>query len=408
MLSRVLEILECKREELVEFTRDLARLPSVTGDERAIGEFCAHRMTELGLELELSKVSSTQHNVLGWIRGSGECDSVMLTGHLDTLPPADGWSRDPYGGDLWEGKIFGNGVSNMKASDAAMVFAAHAIKESGVKSKGDLLVALVVSECASGIGTMDLMAKGIKTGKFINGEPTDLGVLTLHSGPQYIRLNIIGRTGHPGARDRGVNAATIMWRLVKRLGPMNTKIAAGGWLTYEDLPRYGGLPRYHLGSIRAGLGRKLAEVPSNTPDFCTAVFNVRVTPGWGVQSTLDDFRRLLEDMQREGPDFQFELSAYTGKPAFESPKDSTVVKAMAEAYQKVQGRKPELGGLEPFMFMGSDAGIMQTAGIRDGVVMGPGSFPASVPDEHVEVDNLISAAKIYAATVLKLWGVATE
>src|SRR5262249_45110754 len=143
--------------------------------------------------------------------------------------------------------------------------------------------------------------------RFINGEPTDLGILTLHCGPQYIRVNITGRTGHPGAHDRGINAAALMCELLERLGPMNTKIPPGAWLDYEDLPRYGGLPSYHLGSIRAGLGKGLVEAPSNTPDFCTAVFNVRVPPGCDVQPTLKGFHRLLEGMQRSGQPFQFEL-----------------------------------------------------------------------------------------------------
>lgn len=406
-LNSVLRILDTKREELVALTRDLVRIPSVTGDERAISDFCADSMRRLGLETMLSEVSSNQDNVLGWIRGSGKRERVMLTGHLDTVPLADGWTRNAYGGDIWEGKIFGHGVSNMKASDSAMIYAAYAIKEAGVRLEGDLLVALVVSECQSGIGSMDLMAKGIGTGKFINSEPTDLGILTFHSGPHYIRVNIVGRTGHPGSRDRGINAAVIMWHLVERLGPMHQKIPAGGWLEYEDRPRYGSLPIYHLGSIRAGLGREMIEVPPTTPSFCTAVFNVRVPPNLDVQTTLNAFKRVLEKMQNEEPGFQFELSSYCGKPAFESPENSATVQALIAAYRDVEGGEPEVGAIEPYMFRGSDAGIMQAAGMRDGVVMGPGKFSSSVPDEHVEVEKLVSASKIYAAAALKLCGATT-
>ncbi|HLW58563.1 MAG TPA: M20/M25/M40 family metallo-hydrolase [bacterium] len=404
MLNSVLKILDAKRNELVEFTRDIARIPSVTGNEAAISETCAQRMRSLGLETELSSVSSNQNNVLGWIRSSGERESLMLTGHMDTLPPADGWTRNPYGGDVFEGKIFGNGISNMKASDSAMVYAAYAIKEAGLKLRGDVLVALVVSECQSGIGSMDLMSKNIKTGRFINTEPTELGILTLNSGPQYIRVNILGRAGHSGSHDRGVNAAALMCQLVGRLGPMHQKIPAGGWLEYEDRPQYRGLPIYHLGAIRGGLGRELLEVPANTPSFCTAVINVRVPPNQHFQTTLECFEKLLRDMQKGTPGFQFELSCSCGKPAFESPENSATVKALADAYREIMGAEPPLGPIEPYMFTGTDAGFMQEAGIRDGVVMGPGRFTSSLPDEYVEVDKLVCAAKIYAAAIIDLCG----
>jgi acetylornithine deacetylase/succinyl-diaminopimelate desuccinylase-like protein len=65
-----------------------------------------------------------------------------------------------------------------------------------------------------------------------------------------------------------------------------------------------------------------------------------------------------------------------------------------------------MGSVQPYMFMGSDSGNMQLAGMKDGVLIGPGNFTSSVADEHVEVAKIIAAAKIYAASVLKLCGVA--
>ena len=404
MLSKLIEAVEKERENLIDFTRAVARIPSVTGDEMAISETFAEHMESLGIETQRSKVSETQSNVLGWIRGSGEGKSLMLTGHVDTVACADGWTKDPYGGELEDGKIYGNGVSNMKASDTAMLYAVHAIRNSGVQLKGDLLIALVVSECASGIGTLDLMDKGIKADRFINGEPTDLGVLTLHSGPQYIKVSILGRTGHAGSHDSGLNAAQKMLELVAQLGPMNEQIPAGGWLTFDADARYQGLPRYHLGSLRAGLGREFREAPSNTPDFCTAVLNVRAAPNHNVESTEQDIQSLLKDMQKTEPGFEFETTAETGKPAFESPPDSAAARAVVTAYAEVERTDPVVGGIQPYLYIGSDAGFMQAAGMRDGVVIGPGSLTASVADEHVEVEKLVAASKIYAAAALELCG----
>src|SRR4029079_7341855 len=105
------------------------------------------------MDVREMNVEEDRFNIVGTIRGAGGGRSLMLNGHLDTVGPMLGWTKDPYGAALEDGKIYGHGISNMKASDTAMVYAAHAIERAGVTLKGDLVVALVVGECAGGIGT---------------------------------------------------------------------------------------------------------------------------------------------------------------------------------------------------------------------------------------------------------------
>ena len=393
-------------KDLVEFTREVARISSVHGDEKAIGRAFSHRMEALGLDTENVEVEPNRFNVLGRVRGEAGGRSLTLNGHLDTVVHLLGWKRDPYGGDLANGKIYGHGVSNMKASDAAMVYAAAAIKRSGVRLRGDLLVALVVGECHGGVGTRDLMKKGIKTDVFVCGEPTDLNVLTVHAYSQYFRVSIVGRTGHFGTHDHGVNAILKMYELVRRLGPVHTEIRSGGWIRFKDKPLYHGLPRYHIGTIRGGLTREFHEGPSNTPDFCTAILNVRATPNKPIESTRQDIERVLRGMQRRADRFQYEVSVIRDMRGFEAPPRSLAVEAVAQAYRDVLGRKATVGAIQPYMFMASDSGHMQAAGMKDGVLVGPGKFTSSVPDEHVEVRKLVAAAKLYAATALRVCGVA--
>lgn len=407
--------------DLVEFTREIARIPSVHGEEKAIAEAFGSHMRKLGLETQLVEIEKGQlgletpfaglekdrPNVLGWIRGSGGGQSLTLNGHMDTVVDVEGWKKAPYGGELENGKIYGHGISNMKASDTAMVYAADAIRRAGVRLKGDLLIALVVGECQGGVGTRDLMKKGIKTDRFVCGEPTDLNIVTVHSYSQHFKVDIMGRTGHFGSHDHGLNAIMKMFELVERLGPVHTEIEPGGWIRFEDKPLYHGLPRYHISNIRGALTRKflLEGGPApNTPDFCSAVFNVRVTPNKSIESTQEDIERILRDMQKREPGFQYEISALRAMLGFEAPPGSRAVAAISEAYKEVMGKEPNVGGIQPFMFMGSDSGTMQAAGMKDGVMMGPGEFTSSMPDEHVDVDKLVAAAKIYAVTALKVCG----
>jgi len=169
---------------------------------------------------------------------------------------------------------------------------------------------------------------------------------------------------------------------------------------------YHGLPRYHIGTIRGGLTREFHEGPSNTPDFCTAILNVRATPNKPIESTRQDIERVLRGMQRRADRFQYEVSVIRDMRGFEAPPRSLAVEAVAQAYRDVLGRKATVGAIQPYMFMASDSGHMQAAGMKDGVLVGPGKFTSSVPDEHVEVSKLVAAAKLYAATALRVCGVA--
>jgi len=404
----VRRVLGCLQESpLIEFARDLARIPSVFGSERTLAEAAARRMGALGFEVQTVDVEKDRPNVLGWVRGSGGGPSLMFNGHTDTVVQSLGWTKPLYGGDLEDGRIYGHGVSNMKASDAAMIYAADAIRRAGVKLKGDLLIALVVGECQGGVGTRDLMARGVRTDTFLCAEPTDFGILTLHAASQYLRVAVTGRTGHPGAYDRGLSAVQKMLELTTRLGPMHEAMRPGGWMTFQPDPAYGGLPRYHLATIRGALTKDFLESWSSTPDYCTAVFNVRATPNQGVESTKADLERVLSEMQAAEGGWAYEVTVVRSMPAFEAPPEGVAVRALVSACDQVTGTAPPVGALEPYMFIASDAGIMQATGMRDGVLMGPGRFTSATADEYVEVEKLILAAKVYALMALDVCGVAS-
>jgi acetylornithine deacetylase len=350
------------------------------------------------------QVEPDRFNILGNLRGTDGGRSLMLNGHLDTVGPMLGWTKEPYGGVIEDGRIYGHGISNMKASDTAMVYAAHAIHRSGVKLKGDLLVALVVGECAGGIGTRHLMESGVRTDAFLCTEPTDLGILTVHASSQYFRVNIVGRSGHFAMEDRGVSAAMKMFELTQRLGPMHQPLPAGGAIRFSDRPQYRGLPQYQLGTIRAGMTREMFESPNLTPDFCTALFNVRATPDRSPEDTRSDIEHVLATMRRDDAGFEYEVAVLRALPGFEAPVDSFAVQAVKHAYMDVCDTEPNAGPVPPFVLMGSDSGQMQRAGMAHGALIGPGKFSSSLADEYVDIEKIITAARIYAATALRICG----
>jgi acetylornithine deacetylase len=421
VLAKVLD--EISEDYLIGLTREVTKIPSVHGNEYAIGEAFYSHMSDLGLDVQKQHVEDNRFNVLATIKGVEDPKSIeesgvrqstlgrgrsgrslMFNGHMDTVQDLLGWTKEPYGGVLEDGKIYGHGVSNMKASDTAMVYAMNAIKRANIPLKRDLMLALVVGECHGGVGTKALMKSGIRAETFLCTEPTDLNVLTVHAYSQYFRVNIIGRTGHFGTHDHGLNAVMKMFELTQGMGPMHTEIKPGGWMRFTENVHHHGLPRYHLGTIHAGLTREFREGPSNTPDFCSAIFNIRTPPSKSMRSTKDDIERLLEQMRSKEPGFQYEIDPIREMLGFQAPERSVAVESASRAYVDVCGHQPAVGAIQPYMFMASDSGHMQAAGMADGALIGPGRFTSSVADEYVEVSKLVTGAKIFAAAALRICG----
>src|SRR2546426_10052413 len=130
----------------------LVRIPSPTGGEQAVAEACASLCSAAGLDVVLEEVASGRPNVLArWKVGRGP--RLLLTGHLDTVPVGEGWSRDPFGAEVAGGRLYGRGACDMKGGLAAMLGAILDLRARGAKPAGDVVLAAVVGEEEDSAGT---------------------------------------------------------------------------------------------------------------------------------------------------------------------------------------------------------------------------------------------------------------
>jgi acetylornithine deacetylase len=106
-------------------------------------------------------------NTVAWLRGEGDGPSLVLNGHIVTNMAGEGWTKDPFGAEIDHGCIYGIGVSNMKAADAARIEAVSAVQRSGVRLAGDVCVAMVVGELQGGGGTLRLLDDGLRYDYFL-------------------------------------------------------------------------------------------------------------------------------------------------------------------------------------------------------------------------------------------------
>lgn len=384
------------------FLAGLVRQQSYPGSagEAALAAQLVTEMRSIGLTAGLQPVPGDRHNALGTLSGSGGGQSLMFNGHIDTNPATEGWTVDPWGGAVIDGCLYGLGVSNMKAGDAACFWAVRSLLDAGIRLRGDLVLGFVVGELQGGIGTLALLQSGLRTDCFINAEPTDLAGLTLHAGAFDFTIELTGRTRHVSKRDAAVDVIRIAGELAEHLAQMTFSGAASA----EHLA----VNRAHAGTLRAALGRDFHDWrPPQVADFARMTGTCRYAPSQTEDSVLADLRRLLSGFEARFPGLTTEvtLNHRTGTgalamPPFEVARDSLPARAVGAAYRQVRGQTQPQGPVAPYCFYGTDASHLWHLGGMPGIVCGPGGKFNTMPDERVELRDYHDMIRIYLLAIL--------
>ncbi|WP_349969108.1 M20/M25/M40 family metallo-hydrolase [Pseudomonas caspiana] len=376
---------------------------SATPEERQLAEYMAGQMQELGLHAELMPVPGERLNAIGTLKGQGGGHSLLFNGHLDTNPVTEGWTVDPWAGKIDDEFIYGIGVSNMKAGDAAYFCALKTLIDAGIKLKGDVILTYVVGELQGGIGTIAAIDQGVKADYFINSEPTDLQAVTLHVGSLMFVIELTGDTRHLSKREEAVDVITAAVQLIPQINGITFSGARS--------PEHEKVNRGHIGVVRGALGRDLEEWrPPQVADFLRLRGSARYTPGQTVESVLADLQRLLDQLCEQFPGLQATLINDSDNqplmPPFEVSHDSLIVKAVNEAYQQVRGEPQPTGIITPPAYFGTDAAhFYQRLGMQ-GVVCGPGGKFNTMPDERVHISDYLDMVRVYILAILSICEVA--
>ena len=373
---------------------------SQTEGERKLAEHMAASLKDLGLDAELQPVEGTRVNAIGRWRGTGGGKSLLFNGHLDTNPATEGWTVDPWGGLVDDRFIYGIGVSNMKAGDAAYFCATKTLIDAGIRLKGDVVLTFVVGELQGGVGTLAAIRQGVRADYFINSEPTDLKALTMHAEAATFIVELVGNTRHLSKREEAVDALAAACDLVPRLNALTFS----GARSQEHLS----INRCHVGVMHAALGRELAEWrPPQVADYARLRGSVRYAPGQSEAGAFADLRRVLDDLEQRFPGLQSTVTPERAAgrpvmPAFEVAKDARIVKSLNAAYRTVRGAAQPTGALAPPAYYGTDAGHFFRELGMEGVVCGPGGRYNTMPDERVDIADYLDMIRIYILVMLDI------
>lgn len=378
--------------ETVALLQELIRINSVNPDlvrggsgEYQIARFLGHYLREMGLEVEYQEIKPGRPNVIGRLKGSGGGQTLMLNGHTDTVA-LTGMEIAPLDPRVADGKIYGRGSLDMKGGLAAMIAAARTLVDSGVRLKGDLLLALVVDEEYASLGTEALVTKYTADAAIIC-EPTNLEIVIAHKGFAWIRIEISGQSAHGSRPDLGIDAIVKAGKLLTALEDLQCNI-----LSRQEHPLLGS-PSVHASLISGG-----TEL-STYPDYCRLELERRTLPHETKESVTEEIRALLDRLSRADEQFRAGLEVFFYRPGLEVAEDQPIVESLRRAFTNCSGESPRLAGMGGWM----DSAILAAAGIPS-VIFGPAGAGLHAAVEYVDCASVIETAAVLSEVIIDYCG----
>jgi len=387
-ISKVLEELE--KIDVTRLTCDMVGIPSYSfmeEQEKEISAYISRFFDAEGIECRRIEIEPGRYNVYASIKG-GSGRSLMLSGHMDTVPPYD--MEKPFKPIVRGGEIFGRGSVDMKGPLASMMAAMAAIKRSGVIPAGDVIFAGLADEEEAGKGAKHLAEQGPRTDGVIMGEPTSLNIDIGHKGLEWIEITVHGKKTHGGNKAAGINAIQMAARLINKI--YDEYVPVLNSRVYPVL----GVPTINLGTIKGG------DQPSTVAGECVLTLDRRCVPTETIEQVYEELEALIGELHSEDPAFSatvkdvFDGVDMMRHEPFCTPENDSLVVTLREAVSEFAG-EPVVSAFPAW----SDAGFLKRAD-NGCVVMGPGELGlAHTAGEHVGEESLRTAARIYAATAVK-------
>lgn len=415
-VDRIVRQVEQDAEELFAFASELIKIPTVNPPGkhyRECAEFVYRRLEQGGFEARLLVAEdSPQHsssfprvNVLGTRDGVAPGPGLHLNGHIDVVPPGDGWSRDPFCPTLEEGRLYGCGSADMKCGLAAALFACEALRRARVPIRGSLQFSATVDEESGGFAGMAWLArKGYlsrrTTDYVVIPEPLNVDRICLgHRGVYWFKVTAKGRSGHGSMPFLGVNAITQMARLVEAFRTQLDPGLASRRTALPVVPEAARRPSINLNSIWGGQAEHHLQTPC-VPDRCQAVFDRRFLPEEDLEEVRQEILDLLARTGDACPGAEFELEDLMVVAPVSTSVNSTLVTTLADTVSLVLGREAQLVA-SPGTY--DHKHVRRLAGIKECVAYGPGRLElAHQPDEWCSLEDMLVATRVLALTISRL------
>ena len=390
-------------DEEVRFLQELVRVPTDTppGDNAPHAERTAQLLAGFGLQAEQHPVPAEAVRAAGMQsitnlivrRRWGDGPTIALNAHGDVVPPGEGWTHDPYGGEIEGGRLYGRAAAVSKSDFATYTFALRALESLGAALKGAVELHFTYDEEFGGeLGPGWLLRQGLTRPDLLIAAGFSYEVITAHNGCLQLEVTVHGRMAHAAIPHTGVDALQGAVRILQALYACNeryrqlTSSVAGITHPYLNVGRIEGGTNTNVvpGKVVFKLDRRM--IPEEDPVQVEAQVRGEIErAAAAVPGIRVDIRRLL--------------LAHSMKPL---PGSEPLVEAIQRHGRALFGQDIPAMGTPLY----TDVRLYAQAGIP-GVIYGAGprtvlESNAKRADEHLELEDLRRATKVIARTVYDL------
>ncbi|MHB9133181.1 MAG: M20 family metallopeptidase [Armatimonadota bacterium] len=403
-----------KREKLVRLHQSLIRISSesdaVHGHERDYQRLVAGYMQQLGLQVDVFEASDIpnleQHpaflrqgkqykgrpTVVGKLPGQGGGPSLMLTAHSDTVVARDfrQWTKDPWGGEILNGKIYGLGAQDNREGTAAMLFALEVLLERGFTPRGDLYLASTIDEESGyGNGMVMLAERGYRPDGVLYLDGCNMVIEIANTGGCDVFLEVI--PNKPEARRH-------LWQAARRVEAISRQLQheRAEMLQSNDLYRDHYIGKYMFQCFAQHSSTLNRPDVNKALKFCLKFNTI-------IGETESEIKTLIKRRFTEGlAEFDMRLVFNFPNAWFEpslTPPDAPIVRAVQAAHQTVFNKPGVIGAGSKI-----DAYVLRNYYGIPVVSCGPAHFMgkggAHMPDEYLAITKLVKFTELTAQSVL--------
>jgi succinyl-diaminopimelate desuccinylase len=389
---------------LIDWVRQLTRIPSVWKPETGEGEEAAARWVEarcreIGLETAFEFVQPGRPNVIAWLRGSSQRSGrvLMFEGHTDVVTEGDpaAWTDPPFSAAIRDGRIYGRGANDMKAGLVCALIALRALKQSGAQLHGDIVLGAVCDEEGHMIGIKHFVERGHadRVTAAIVCEPEENHLCVTQKGVMWIRVVIGGVMAHGAMPLTGVNSAYPAARFLSGVHALEERL-----IVAHPADPFLGQPSI-TPTIVQSPPRGAGEAQKNVmPGATEIMLDIRLIPGQNPDDIAARVETLVKAVVAVDPRLSYTCEVIEVRHPTKTDRAHPIVTTLAAAFTDVTSRQPIYGGVP-----GSTDGTILNA--RKGipiVTCGPGDIhiPHHV-DEWVSIAEIRDAARLYVLAALR-------
>jgi len=404
----VARFLEAERDAQARFLAELVKVPSDNppGDCAAHAARAADLLAGLGFTVERHAVPDALVRANGMIsctnlvvrRRFGEGGPIIAcNAHGDVVPPGGGWTVDPYGAEIRDGRMYGRGVAVSKSDFATYAWALlaldSAVQAGMVEANGAIELHFTYDEEAGGaIGPKWLLEQGISRPDYAISAGFSYGVTTAHNGCLHLEVEVLGKSGHAAEPDKGHDALEAATEMLSDLYAYRKALFA----LESQIPGIGS-PTMVVGLINGGINTNVV------PDRVVFRLDRRIIPDEIPGAAEKFLRALVEQTARKMPGIRVNVRRILmAEPFVPRPGQERLVEAISRHARTVFGVDVKAHGVPLY----TDARHYSEAGVPT-VLYGAGPRTLEEAnghraDENLLLDDLHKATEVIALTFAEL------